>query len=550
MKKRDFLKLVFVFLFVSAGTFIYWLIYERSLIGTDDANIYFIYMRNLAEGHGFVYNIGGEKVEGFTSLLWTLTGSLFFKFTSEPEIFLLLFNVFIITVMLWQLILFADKIFNDTRAFSPSTYFILGCLLLLPGYFDWALLSLMETGFWSFLLVMTAVVLARFEFVNENFRRNNLIFSVLMILLVLCRPESFLWGAFFLLIRYWQLRRKQITRRNIFLPLTCFFIAAASLILWRLWYFGYPLPNTYYAKISSDLAGNLIAGLKYDYHFFKDHSFLLLIFCAGLIYFFDATGRKVVGEKNYIPVILLSSIIVSLAVPLYSGGDHFYAARFIQPIVPLFYFLSVILITYYFSSVKSRIYLVITISLFALSFSPAYHLINYFLNEGQIRVEFKIAWEGRAMGKKLNTFFSDCHPMPSNGILLAGAEAFVYKGTSVDVLGLNTVSIAHAQRTKSGIKNHASFDKKSFYELAPDIFSTTEFVRDTANFIILEKHPLYNTGWLELYKGIFAEEEFRETYLPVFIFKKGSRDILHTYANKNFLGRLNSGHYSYTIIRR
>jgi len=37
-----------------------------SFIGIDDANIYFIYMRSIANGNGFVY---GENVEGFTSFM-------------------------------------------------------------------------------------------------------------------------------------------------------------------------------------------------------------------------------------------------------------------------------------------------------------------------------------------------------------------------------------------------------------------------------------------------------------------------------------------------
>lgn len=56
------------------------------LIGTDDANIYFVYARNLANGYGFVYNIGGERVEGFTSLLWTVIAALAYKFTDVPEL--------------------------------------------------------------------------------------------------------------------------------------------------------------------------------------------------------------------------------------------------------------------------------------------------------------------------------------------------------------------------------------------------------------------------------------------------------------------------------
>ena len=52
----------------------------RSFIGIGDANIYFIYMRNIANDNGFVY---GENVEGFTSLLWTLKGNILYKFTDH-----------------------------------------------------------------------------------------------------------------------------------------------------------------------------------------------------------------------------------------------------------------------------------------------------------------------------------------------------------------------------------------------------------------------------------------------------------------------------------
>ena len=38
------------------------------IVGAEDANIFFRYARNLAEGHGVVFNPGGERVEGITSL--------------------------------------------------------------------------------------------------------------------------------------------------------------------------------------------------------------------------------------------------------------------------------------------------------------------------------------------------------------------------------------------------------------------------------------------------------------------------------------------------
>jgi len=43
----------------------------RPTIQIDDAYISYRYAQNLVDGHGLVYNIG-ERVEGYTNLLWTL----------------------------------------------------------------------------------------------------------------------------------------------------------------------------------------------------------------------------------------------------------------------------------------------------------------------------------------------------------------------------------------------------------------------------------------------------------------------------------------------
>ena len=56
--------------------FLSWVEIGKTFMGTDDANIYFIYMRNIFEGYGFVYQKGGENVEGFTSIIWTFLGAL------------------------------------------------------------------------------------------------------------------------------------------------------------------------------------------------------------------------------------------------------------------------------------------------------------------------------------------------------------------------------------------------------------------------------------------------------------------------------------------
>src|SRR5438309_8604478 len=94
------------FSYTLVATIINYLIYRFPNIGIDDANIYFIYMRHFANGNGFVYNLGGERVEGFTSILWTLIGTTFFKLSIHPEQWLLAFNIFIITIGIWQILLY------------------------------------------------------------------------------------------------------------------------------------------------------------------------------------------------------------------------------------------------------------------------------------------------------------------------------------------------------------------------------------------------------------------------------------------------------------
>ena len=59
---RSLLKLALIEAATVFATVLAWHSNARSLIGIDDANIYMAYMRNLADGHGLVFNSGGERV--------------------------------------------------------------------------------------------------------------------------------------------------------------------------------------------------------------------------------------------------------------------------------------------------------------------------------------------------------------------------------------------------------------------------------------------------------------------------------------------------------
>jgi hypothetical protein len=136
------------------------------LIGIDDANIYFVYARNLANGYGFVYNSGGERVEGFTSLLWTLISAIVFKFFAHPELTLFIINIILVSVGIVYALNYLQEITvqrggNLTASVVWSALYIL-FIFTSPRYVAWNIITLMENGLWSTLLLLTT------SFLEEN----------------------------------------------------------------------------------------------------------------------------------------------------------------------------------------------------------------------------------------------------------------------------------------------------------------------------------------------------------------------------------------------
>ena len=62
--KRALLTFALILLAVGLGALVAFERYELSVPGTDDADIFFVYARDAADGHGFVYNVGNELFSG------------------------------------------------------------------------------------------------------------------------------------------------------------------------------------------------------------------------------------------------------------------------------------------------------------------------------------------------------------------------------------------------------------------------------------------------------------------------------------------------------
>jgi hypothetical protein len=548
----QFVRLLFISFYVVILTIISWFINGKSLIGIDDANIYMVYMRNFANGHGFVYNVGGERVEGFTSLLWTLLGSIFFYISNHPEKLLIIFNVTIISYTLYIVSNYIDREAEDEfKLFSKQSLFFLGAIGVTPGFIDWTVLSLMETGLWCFLL--TSISLKTIINKDNDKIKHYSTLGLLYVLLVFCRPESMLLVPFYILLNsineYLQSKSiKTMIKWSLYTSLY-FIVALTALIYWRLDYFGYPFPNTYYAKVSNSITDNIISGLKYLYELSYQKPFLLVLVSFSFWIIIKSILNKNI-ESNLSFIMLFSIMAISLIIPLYSGGDHFGLHRFIIPFVPII-FLSGVIILKELNFFKSRSQLILL--LFLLFFSNMHNYRDTLFNRYPIHHEWDIAVYGRSNSTKLNDFFKSNEKLPSQGVLVAGGTAYGYNGETIDLLGLNNTKMAHADKIKDRNlpKNHASFNPNVYFELSPDLFwySNCEFVKTD---VLVPEEVIINTRhfYSLVFKNIQLDKRFRKGYGYYRIDNiYNQKEVLLIFANKKFVNSLDTSLYKITTIK-
>lgn len=534
---------------VLLGSWIAWLAHGRSLHGIDDANIYMIYMRNLAGGHGFVYNVGGERVEGFTSLLWTLLGAFYSRIWASPELPLLATNIGLVTYTLWRLIRYVDAVVKDERLVTPAGLFVLGLLLVIPGYFEWTVLSLLETGVWSCLLVLLTLNLME-SGAGRSAARENVEFGVLLVCLVFCRPEAMVWGALFLAAKFVKLviaGRSTAGALRAVLPCALAFAASVTgLIAWREWYFGWPFPNTYYAKVSSDPLQNAWRGLGYLADCFRSNPPVLLgvLLAARCL---PAIRKEGGWRLHYVYGLSVAVTGLTLLLPVLTGGDHFAYARFVQPTVPVI--LMSLLLSLRSLAMKMDYAIVVVLVCFAGLIPPDPIPLELWREDSPLAHEWKIARDGRERGERLDRFFDRAARLPSQGVMVAGGQALGYRGLTLDVLGLNNVRMAHADRVKraSAPKNHASFNKDVFFEQAPDLFwYAGAFVDDTVS---AEGEKLALDPWSqEIFDNVQLDPRFAAAYSGVAISRRDLDFSLRIFAAKSFLRSLDPAVYSWRVI--
>ena len=199
----------------------------------DDAFISYRYARNLVEGRGLVYN-PGERVEGYTNLLWMLmvAGGLELGLQAETAGHLL-------SLLSGMAALLLALVY--TRAcLPPGRGWLAGFapLLLLssPSFAVWSS-SGMETPL--FTAALTAALAA-------EARRRPALLTAALAVASLTRPEGALAAA---VLYGFHLHRGRNRLGAALRPVLVYGCLLLALTLFRLLYYQAWLPNTFYAKV-------------------------------------------------------------------------------------------------------------------------------------------------------------------------------------------------------------------------------------------------------------------------------------------------------------
>lgn len=293
----------------------------------DDAMISMRYARNLAAGHGLVWNAGQPPVEGYTNPLWTLwMAALHLLPVPEAKIGLL--------VMLSSAALLAANVALvgaiARRVAGPGSAAPVA-MWLTAGYYPlayWALRG-MEVGLIAFLV--SAMALLALLIADRGRARHLIALAAVMVAGVLTRTDVAVPCA--IVIAYLALAPGAPRRRaTVALLGVAVLVALAGQTAFRLAYYGYPLPNTYYLKVADiALAARLARGMGGLGALAVIHLFAPLLFAGVAL-----LARR---ARPSPPVALLLALFAGqCAYSVYVGGDAWewfrYANRYIAPSVP------------------------------------------------------------------------------------------------------------------------------------------------------------------------------------------------------------------------
>lgn len=294
----------------------------------DDAYITARYAENLAAGHGIVFN-HGEKVEGCTAFGMMVLLAAFAKLGISN----LIIPAQALGVISWALVCAFVLLLIKRKQMGGFGFFDafgLAFVVSVLSALAWSW-SGMETPMVAMFWIAAVV-----SHLRENESGKWPIFSaVFTIAAGLMRPDGIIIAIPIGLSLLFPLNKERLYKTFAFSSLVLVIFGAYW--VWRWGYFGYPLPNTFYAKVSG---GSFMRMLVMGFLFYVLKGMIALVVPLIVL----VQSRKLLFKFRAIPReawVYAAVCGTSLAYMLYVGGDFFPFQRFFVPVIPFWALLMV-----------------------------------------------------------------------------------------------------------------------------------------------------------------------------------------------------------------
>lgn len=431
----------------------------------DDQMISMRYAKNLAHGYGLVWNPGGEKVEGFTNLLWTLYMSIFHLLPIDQSKMSLLIQISGLIFLILNLY-FVKKIAD--LLFNRSTISIVAVLLVATYYplTAWGLLGTEVSILTLIVSVVAYLVLVSFKTKKSSFW----IFFWAGVAILIRLDMTVFYLAVWLCILLFEPNNR---RQNIFLGFLVLLFALIPQTLFRLWYYNEILPNTYFLKMTGyPIIPRINRGLQVAMDFLLKLNFWL-IFIVPYIFFYRQTD-KFLRLINQSTLSLLFLFIAQLAYSIYVGGDAWEwggANRYIAVAMPLYFILFCGLLHLWFP--KKSFWLGVFVVVSLIGFNNLTNLYEPRSMKEILLIRPNLLWEGSLKDIKLSQNLKKfTSPQAKIAVSSAGIVPYFLDRHFIDMLGKNNQAIAR-MKMKQGVflPGHLKYDANWVSAQKPDLIA-------------------------------------------------------------------------------
>ena len=399
--------------------------------GSDDAYISYRYALNLIAGHGLVFN-PGERVEGYTNLLYVLLMAPLALVAGPERLYPLsvALNFAFAALTVVQVGRYVSRRLDGFRGGLAALL-----LALCPSLWA-AVASGLETPL--VLCLQVAIWIAAEEVAGEGGKVRLL--AGLCVLLILTRADGFLLPGLAAAFLFLKGRRRE--------ALAVAAAAAAAvglLVLWRLSYYGWPLPNTYYAKVSGVPETRIRVALEQFSQVVTTTG--LWIHLAALLFLVRCKSRPSFPALFFLPWI---------GYWIYVGGDVFYE-RFLLILFPMGLFALLRL---------GRDWQPRTLALVAVAVGA----VQLF----QIPADPRFAWLPDRYDRwvLLGRYLGEHHPGATLAADSVGKVPYFSGLRTIDMLGLTDAHVAHLPPGGRAVPGHGKSDPGYVLSRRPDLIAS------------------------------------------------------------------------------